>query len=418
MREPTIKEFSEPIAAVEEVVPQASIELPATLLPRIRELLTRIPSDEERIRFERFFKAAAVSIESLGELDVSHLNALSDLDDLGDHDDLWQHLPPALTETLERLESLFAVVREEFPALEPDDDEDIDIAFEEDDPSLKDVNASRADALERISTVLQAFTLNLSHELRTLERLLQSPADGEERWNQLEQLVEFRGRARSGIGEMVFLMAREFAVVRKEDVVPFYKEDVDTSLRQRQAITQLQAHIDLHRERLQRVRSEGAAALHGSLSGFLAELERFARSPAYGNLRVIDRRAFFAVRTQLTDLLAQQDPSDSDIDRTVDGLQRFLESMSLMNRRELLIVHDREATHEVHRQLDALADAVTHNDEGAARVALERALTRACPLWGRDARIDGLLVMAGRLNSEECSYDELVLVGRLLRTVV
>src|SRR5688500_7694735 len=75
------------------------------LLPRVRELLTRIPKAAERGTYERFFTAAAAAIERLGELDVTAVVEDSETANA----DVWRSLEPTVTKTFRRVDAFLEV---------------------------------------------------------------------------------------------------------------------------------------------------------------------------------------------------------------------------------------------------------------------------------------------------------------------
>lgn len=92
------------------------------LLPRVQELLTRIPSADGRRRFECFFTAAAATIEQFGQL------SLTDVKGNGEPAP-WEELEPAVRSSLRQLRAFLDVVRREFPvAEEPESGEGISIS--------------------------------------------------------------------------------------------------------------------------------------------------------------------------------------------------------------------------------------------------------------------------------------------------
>ena len=88
--------------------------------------------------------------------------------------------------------------------------------------------------------------------------------------------------------------------------------------------------------------------------------------------------------------LARQKPPDaSAIRQAVENLARFLDSLSLISRRENLRVHDREQLGAALRALEAARDRMAQPTR--ARIALLEALRAAGSLYGRDAQLDAYL---------------------------
>ena len=71
-----------------------------------------------------------------------------------------------------------------------------------------------------------------------------------------------------------------------------------------------------------------------------------------------------------------------------------------MNRRELLVVHDRETLSGIGRHLDAVQRAVGNSDASAARAAFKRATVDAARLFGRETNLDGILKLLDALRRQ------------------
>jgi hypothetical protein len=381
------------------------------LLPRVRELLTRIPSTDERGKYERFFKAAAAAIERLGELDVTGVVEDSETA----NQDVWNALEPTVKKTFRRVDAFLDVVKREFGmAVEDSNDEpdlDFDLGGEE---SAAKPSEEPEDAGDDVKGALGAYCSNMLRELKMLQAKL--PELMKDRWNLLEQLGEFRGRARSGVGEMVFLSARQFAMVRKEDVVPFYKEDIDSSVQLRRAISQLRGRIEVHRTHLGRLDvGKDANAVKDTIKKFVHEFDVFMKNDSWRGMRAIDKRSFLQVRREVGEAADREKLAKREVETTVEGLSRFLDSLSHMNRRELLVVHDRETIAGTQRHLDAVITAVGSADEEAARAAFKRAYKDADRLFGREATLDGILKLFTRVEPDKLELSELLEMAQLLR---
>ena len=73
----------------------------------------------------------------------------------------------------------------------------------------------------------------------------------------------------------------------------------------------------------------------------------------------------------------------------MENLARFLDSLSLISRRENLRVHDREQLGAALRALEAAHERMAQ--PARARIALLEALRAAGSLYGRDAQLDAYL---------------------------
>ena len=392
------------------------ITLPGTetLLPRVQQLLTRITEKDERRRFECFFTSAAATIERLGDIDIDGSTRDGDVPNDTQY---WEALEPVVRQSLQQLSAFLTLVRREFPidtsaetASAGDDD------FSLDGPATPQPQKQVKDRVQEVADLFGSFCLTIARELRLIEEALAREALLVDRWNLLERLGEFRGRTRSGIGEMIFLAARLFAVVRKEDVVPFYKEDVESSLSLRRGVTTLRERVGVQHARLQRLLAkEDKAAVRVCLGKCLAELDGFITSPLFAAIRPADRRAFRQARRDFATVVERDAAFAREIESSIDGIEKFLDSLSLVNHRELLLAHDRELVDSATHHLDGLLDAVATDGLAAARESLRLAVRSAKELAGRTPALDVLLRLIQHVDIESVGVDEILAMEQLIR---
>lgn len=372
MQTPEAPEIGEPTASL-------------SLLPRIAEVLSRIADSEQRARTERFYQAAAAALAGLLQLEKQSLDSDLKINTRR----LWPVLAPQFRATLEYVRDFLEVVRREYPAGDDDDGPglDLDLAFAED--AVPTTADSEPDRGSEIASVIRAIIENLARELGTMQKSLGHFAQVEDRWNLLETLGEFRGKARAGIGEAVFLVSREYAVVRKQDVVPFYIDELNASLALRQALGRFRrAYIPLQSELLaEETWADEAAAVR--VLGLLGlELDSFLAGDAYRIMRSADQRAFFEVRRDIAWLDRESTLPRAELHDTVEGFTRFLESLLLINRREALVLHDREVIDACQREAARVHEEVAGGNPGEAIGALERLREESERLLGTNPTFD------------------------------
>ena len=379
------------------------------LLPRVQELLTRIPSADGRRRFECFFTAAAATIEQFGQL------SLTDVKGNGEPAP-WEELEPAVRSSLRQLRAFLDVVRREFPVAEEPESGEGDLDFSLDGPApTQPAKAAPTDPVQKVAALLGSFCSTIGREMRLMEETLHNEALVSDPWNLAERLCDFRGRTRSGIGEMVFMASRLFAVVRKEDVVPFYQEDLDRSLALRRGVTTLRERLGVQRVRLNRLLAkEDTPAVRRSLEKYLSDVDEFLADALFCVMRPADQRACRQARAELAALASSPTPG-RQIESSIDGLEKFLDSLSLVNHRELLLAHDREVVEDASRHLDTCLDAVAGGAVAEARERLRRTLSAAKRLIGREPGFDLLLRLLGRLDITTLGEDDILAIGQLLR---
>jgi len=205
-------------------------------------------------------------------------------------------------------------------------------------------------------------------------------------WMLISDLLEFRGRVRAGLGELIYQVCSFVAEVDRQDVVPGYLADLDNGLIVRQATSNLAFLFRGHTKRI------GAAhddRILGALQDALKDLHAYSRTRALPSLRTSDKRIFLETRATLYKLVKVSPPRSRDIKNAVENLARFLDSMSVVSRRENLRLHDRAQLAKAGRHLEAAQFNLGTPD--VARTELTDAVRAAAALYGRDVQLDAYL---------------------------
>jgi hypothetical protein len=348
---------------------------------RLRDLAARFPP-ALRERVNRLLFGAAQSILQLAEVDLVRFEAGSPT---GSHTlALWEELAPVMSETVTSVNRLVAVAEEVFPRrVEADLDAGLDAAFA---PASSDSVLERPPSKEEeIAGMVSAVSLGLRRDVTRLGERLRNPSVVSDTWNLISDLLEFRGRLRAGIGELIYQLASTVEEVERINVVPGYAMDLGQALLVRNAATNLAFLFRGHARRI-------AAAPDDRLATVLAEALRdvhtFSRTRALAALRTADKRIFLETRTALHALSLETPPRIREIKLTTENLARFLDSLSMVSRRENLRLHDRQ------RLLEASAEveiARQTSEASSVRAGLVRAVAAASALYGRDAQLDAFL---------------------------
>jgi len=170
---------------------------------RLRDLAGRFPP-ALRDRVNRLLFGAAQSILQLAEVDLVRFEAGSST---GSHTlVVWEELAPVMSETVESVNRLVAVAEEVFPArAEPDLDAGLDAAFG---PVSSDSVPERPPSKEEeIAGMVSAVSMGLRRDVTRLGERLRNPSVVSDTWNLISDLLEFRGRLRAGIGELIYQLA-------------------------------------------------------------------------------------------------------------------------------------------------------------------------------------------------------------------
>lgn len=364
---------------------------PAVLPAALGRALDTVPPGPRRERLASLFEAAAAAIQALGELDLGRWES----EEIG-HADLsvWESLAPFVHDTFLQVQAFLDAVGARAPEAGESPEPDLDGAFDE----LVSGAPPRHPASDRLEASTEAvigdIAAALSRELRAFGEGLRRPNVAADRWNLLAHLGEFRGKFRLGIGEMVFLAARHLAPVRKAEVVPFYRQEIDDAVLLRRAFVLVGLSVRADHEGS---RDAGPGARLEAARRILSQLDVFVGSRPWRLVRADDKRALFEARRSLADLVAGRG-APGRLPAALEGLDKFLGSLLVINRRETLIGHDREALAAVARRLERARTALDLDDGARARADLAVALSTAQRLLGRDPSLDALLLSLRRVD--------------------
>lgn len=392
---------------------------PPALLPALQEVIALLPPGEDQRRLAAVFGAAVVAIEALGELDFSDYER----EEIGSADlSVWEALAPVIRDTIVDVNALLNVVKQEIPELAPDApaapaeaDVALDDFFGEPAKVAPSPGPGVADPQRKVreaEEIILAIASSLAREVTAFGEGIRKPVVMADRWNLLSHLGEFRGKFRAGIGEMVFLGASAFAPVRKDHVVPFYQEETREAVTLRRTLTVLSGVVRAENAKLQL--EEPPEARLRALR-LLRDLETFRTSSAYPLLRPGDKRSFIKSRAELLALANDPGSKPKAMKLSVEGLDKFLDSLSVINRRETLIVHDREALAAAALCLERSEAAVVAGDLPRARLHCTGAAGAGQRLYGRDRELDTVLRGLRKIDIATLGLPQLRKLGELIR---
>ena len=227
--------------------------------------------------------------------------------------------------------------------------------------------------------------MGLRRDVTRLGERLRNPSVVSDTWNLISDLLEFRGRLRAGIGELIYQLASTVEDVERINVVPGYALDLSQALLVRNAATNLAFLFRGHARRIAATPDDRLATVLGEA---LRDVQAFSRTRALAALRTADKRIFLETRTELHALSLETPPRVREIKLTTENLARFLDSLSMVSRRENLRLHDRQHLAEASAEVE-IARQTT--EASSVRAGLVRAVAAASALYGRDAQLDAFL---------------------------
>ncbi|GAC1342368.1 MAG: hypothetical protein NVS2B9_04450 [Myxococcales bacterium] len=370
-------------------VPKAVLPPEDQAAQAVEERLRKVADHFEpalRPRVARLLTAATDAILSLPELDLVRRDGT---EESASHSlVVWEELAPVMGETVSSVNAMLDAAQEAFPPKEEKDPLDnLDDAFGPDTGPGKSAAAGVPETTEEeIASLVAAVSSGLRRDVSRLGERLRNPTVVADHWNLVSDLLEFRGRLRAGIGELIFQIASSVTEAERPAVVPGYAAELEASLLLRDASTNLSFLFRGHAKRIAAASDERTAP---ALGDALKDLHSFARTRAVAAFRTADKRIFLETRAQLIALGKATPPAPREIKPAVENLARFLDSLSVISRRENLRLHDRAQLAAAGRKLEQAQAALAQ--PARARLHLSAAVRSAGALYGRDAVLDAYL---------------------------
>jgi hypothetical protein len=353
-----------------------------------------------RDRVTLLLMAAAEAVVKLAELDLVRYEA-----EQGGHTlALWEEMAPVTSATVQQVNEMIAGATSQFPP--PPEDEsagDLDAAFGPDTGASAEEPAPKTMA-EQIASLVAAVCSGMRRDVTRLGDRLRNPTVMRDPWMLIQDLLEFRGRVRLALGELIYQVCSFTAEVDRESIVPGYVADLESSLLVRSATTNLAFLFRGHAKRIAAAADDRVLA---ALQDALKDVHAFSRTRALAQLRTSDKRIFLETRAALYALSRTSPPPATEIRQAVENMARFLDSMSVVSRRENLRLHDRAQLARAGRHLEAAQVNLGSADE--ARRELADAVRAASSLYGRDVQLDAYLRAQRHFPVEWLSDSELAL---------
>ncbi|NOJ82399.1 hypothetical protein [Myxococcus xanthus] len=359
-------------------VSEAAETPPASLSARLEEILQSHPDPAFAGRLRKVYVATAHAISRLSDLDLVRYETpvVDSSPDLS----LWEEMAPVIRDTVMDVNGLLNVIREEFPVPSP---------------GGASTQAPVGILQEAMSQIAQGIT--------QLGEAMRNPSVVSDRWTLLAEVQRVRARFREQMSNLVFESASLLGEATRAQVVPGYAAEVKAAVTVR-AIT-----ADLGRiltARLKKVRDAEAQDVQWNAQQLQTEMDAFGRTAAYRNLRAQDKRHIVEMRAEVGRLAILPNPSREELVTVVEALDTFVQGLSAVNQRQLLIIHDREVWASCGVRLERAMSLVGSDPAGAAR-ALAEAAGSGQSLYGRATELDAFLRKARKLQVGQLSPDEL-----------
>ncbi len=351
---------------------------------RLDELLTALPERAFASRLRHVYAAAAQAIARLSDMDLVQYETqtVEGSADLS----LWEEMAPVIRDTVMDVNALLNAVREQFPQQPRGGIADIvRTATEEAGPLPPSSPLARR--AQRAVDVLHTAMGQIAQGITQLGEAMRSPGVVSDRWNLLAEVQRFRAQFREQMGALVYESVSELADVTRREVVPGHEAEVKSAIVVRAIVSDLGRIVGA---RLQKIREAEPEDVQWNAQQLQNELDAFGRTQAYRSLRAQDKRRIIEVRSQVGRLAIQPAPSKTELMQVASELDTFVGDLAAVNRRQILIEHDREVWAACGVRLERAAGLLTSDPAGAAR-SLAEAASSAQSLYGRDPALDVFL---------------------------
>lgn len=367
--------------------PEEEIALPGA----VADVLRHVPEAEFRRRLEQVLRAATRAIVKLRDINLTRVEYLAASNE-GTDLVVWEEVAPTVAASISEVNGLLRAIAEQLPAAASSTEEDdLDLAFGpstghvEEAPAVATTTEEKTREAEK---AIQGIAASLRAEVARFGQRVRNPTVVADRWNLLMDLQEFRGRCRAGIGELVFAACSAFSSISRAEVVPEYARDLEEALAVRHAVTTLARAVGPLNMRVQAAAAELQRA---PVLAIQRELDHFRASSGYATMRAGDKRFVIAFARTVAEISAQKSYGKA-AQQHVEGFAKFLDSLAVINRREILMNHDREAFAYCGMLLEQAGQLLGREGPARARERLAEALAVAVRLFGRDRFLDDHLV--------------------------
>jgi hypothetical protein len=228
----------------------------------------------------------------------------------------------------------------------------------------------------------------------------------------IEVLDDTKSSTSQGVFAVLSMVCQTFLPeAEPNSLAPGHLTVLDQALVVRQALSELARAVAGPHARLQ---IDDQVAQPVALVELRAALSAFVASAAFPIMRPADRWQL----NQFDRKLKAQAPGAAKF--TSEGLAKYLESLSSINQREVLILHDQRASASLREAL-ASAQQLTLISPRFAVESLQRALEAAFSLYGSSPEIDDVIALMRErppnVSDPVGQADALAMLGRLTQVM-
>ena len=231
---------------------------------------------------------------------------------------------------------------------------------------------------------LGAVDYGLRSQLRDFDRRFEEAIESKMVAQALEALDDTRASIGEGLFAIVVAVYSTFAPqIDPSTVAPGYLSALESALLVRRGVADLSRVVDRDNAKLQEGKAP-AAEQQTCYDHVRKTLETFLGTPVFRAMRPADRWEL----TKFHRTLGQESVTEGKL--TCEGLAKYLESLSAVNRRDVLMTHDARTIAEL-RELLSNARAIITMNLGMSAGMVRQAIALGDRLYGRSAANDDLL---------------------------
>lgn len=241
---------------------------------------------------------------------------------------------------------------------------------------------------------LSSIEYGLSSQLTELEGRVKLSLNARETSQAIEAIDDTQGSTSQGVFAVLSAVCEAFAPgIDSASLAPGHLTTLQRALLVRRGLADLSRALGAPHERL--MREEDEAAAKAALQQVRDGLSKFLTGEAFSMMRPADRWQLSSFDRKL----AEQSLSPAKL--TSEGLSKYLESLSSINQREVLVLHDRRAAADL-REAKAAAEQLALIEPRLALESTQTALNAAMALYGHSPGLDeAILALPERLASVE-----------------
>ncbi|MBI5509683.1 MAG: hypothetical protein HY903_13095 [Deltaproteobacteria bacterium] len=372
---------------------------PLALTPKVEEILSSVPESLLQAEVREVVILANAVLQALGRIHLPQ-DHFEEAEAGRPVDDKCVDLAPYVLSVVAGCNQLLAYIGETFEPpptqAESENQDDFDLEFDlVDGPTGDGVGLTKQRPQERVlvprdqvADALYAFGGMLRSRERDFAARLRYALAQTDRWPLLSELDDGVHKLEKAVQGLLFGVLGVFATeVRREEILPSYRSAIRESVALRAAVADLTYHIGRFNAAIADAAPGAVVPLIVAISD---RLSRFAARPEYRTLRAEDKKAVIDFRSTLHSLRHdKKGVAMMPLKHAVEGFSKFLDAMSAINHREVLILHDRQRLAVWGERLRATKEGCVDDPEGAL-IALAVVISEMSAVQGRNPDLDQL----------------------------